>query len=143
MRELQRNESDNSWTLVALRGDVTAVTFDYALTIVVDAEASVRIEDRFTLRYEGSTFDLDPTGDPLQLAPALRLVRARVDSAQAFDDGSLQLVLENDVRVEVGASQDFEAWTVSCPSGALMVSMPGGELAVWDSPEEDLGNGDS
>jgi hypothetical protein len=39
-------------------------------------------------------------------------------------------------RIDVSASDDYEAWEFAGPSGLRMVSTPGGHLTVWqgDAP---------
>lgn len=77
---------------------------------------------------------LDPEGDPLAMAPALRLLRQGVKQAIAFKDGRLELVLSGGVVLRVPFDEDFESWNIVGPAGLRIVSLPGGALAIW-SPE--------
>ncbi|GAA1225909.1 hypothetical protein GCM10009676_04700 [Prauserella halophila] len=43
----------------------------------------------------------------------------------------MELPFVDDWRVLVAACEDYESWNVVGPHGLLIVSMPGGDLAVW------------
>jgi hypothetical protein len=45
--------------------------------------------------------------------------------------GTLRVVFEGGARLIVEPDPAYEAWSVSGPDGALVVSTPGGELAIW------------
>jgi len=59
-----------------------------------------------------------------------------VKSATVDDADVLNLVFSNGASIRVEPDEAYQAWTVAGPDGLLVVSMPGGELAVW-SPEEE------
>lgn len=74
------------------------------------------------------------SGEPLTVSVAERLLPAllsAVSDAAVGPDGSLAVVLDSGTEVRVPASGRFEAWQVTMDGGSLVVSMPGGELAVW------------
>lgn len=102
----------------------------------------ISIGEPFTLAApHGGSWSLDPGGDPMGLAPFLRIMRQRVLEGIAFHGGGLALAFDDGTRIEVPAGREFEAWTLAGPGGIdglKIVSMPGGELAIWpDSRNRD------
>lgn len=118
--------------LVPMAGlTVTQCRVDYAFTMLVDDGYEVRIEQPFTLVRGAASSLLDPEGEPSELGPALSVLRRDVEQAVAFKDGRLEIALSDGVRVLVNGDDDHEPWTVVGPGGLRVVSMPGGELAIW------------
>jgi hypothetical protein len=78
---------------------------------------------------------LVPGGPPTELGSALIVLRATVTRAAAYKDGHLAIVFGHGVWIRVPVSQTFEAWNVVGPGGLRVVSLPGGDLAVW-KPED-------
>jgi Family of unknown function (DUF6188) len=72
-----------------------------------------------------------PEGDADRLAPALALARSTIADGAAFDDDHLELSLAEGGRVSLPATEDYEPWEVVGPEGLRIVSVPGGELSVW------------
>lgn len=134
-------ESADRW-LVPMVGTVTQCRLDYAFTLVIadDPEGSfeVRIEQPFVVTGSDGEVTLDAEGDPQQMAPALRVLRRTVEQAIAFKDGGLELTFDDGTVLRVAADEDYEAWNIAGPGGLRVVSMPGGELAIW-SPEINSG----
>ncbi|MBJ7336666.1 MAG: hypothetical protein JHC64_03145 [Mycolicibacterium sp.] len=60
-----------------------------------------------------------------------------VEAAHADDVGGLHVTFEGGARIVVGPDPDYESWHVNGPNGALVLSMPGGGLAVWDPQPPD------
>jgi len=52
-------------------------------------------------------------------------------SSLAYKDGRLKLELSGGNRLHIFAGQEFEPWTLVGPDGLRVVSVPGGELAIW------------
>jgi hypothetical protein len=133
-------EAADRW-LVPMAGlTVTQCRLDYAFSVVVADEPAgsfeVRIEQPFTVASRGDELTIDPEGDPVQMAPALRVLRQEVEQAIAFKDGRLELTFGDGVLLRVPVGEDYEAWKIVGPAGLRIVSLPGGELAIW-SPERD------
>lgn len=132
-------EAEDRWVVPLAGATVTQCRVDYAFTLVVGgAQGSfeVRIEHPFELLPypDGGPVSLSLEHDPTALGPALAMLHAELDEALAFKDGRLELRLSDGGSVRVSASEEFEAWTLVGPDGLRLVSMPGGELAVW-SPD--------
>lgn len=49
----------------------------------------------------------------------------------------LSVAFDNGARLRIKPDSSYEAWTVSGPRGMLVVSMPRGELAIWDEKQDD------
>jgi Family of unknown function (DUF6188) len=83
---------------------------------------------------------LDPGGDALSLAPALRIMRQVLQEGTAFHDGRLELTFHGASRISVPVGNEFEAWGLTGPGGIdglKIVSLPGGELAIWTDLREE------
>ena len=113
---------------------MTRCCIDYGVTFTVDDAGDafeIRIEQPFELHRDGEDVLIEPGGDPVKLAPALALLNAEVEKAVAFLDGRLLLRFLDGGEVLVSACHEFEPWTLVGPGGLRLVSMPGGEVAVW------------
>jgi hypothetical protein len=80
------------------------------------------------------TMDPSPDGNIMHLAPFLRILRQVCSKGIAFNEGSLLLVFADSTRIEVPVDPDFEAWNASDVrglDGLKVVSLPGGDLAIW------------
>jgi RimJ/RimL family protein N-acetyltransferase len=126
---------DGWWEIAAPALAVTQCRVDYAVDFVLaDADAAflVRIEQPFVLTdADGRERLIDPERRPPETAPVLALLDRPVLRVAAFADGRLELGFAGAARVEVAAGTDHESWQLSGPDGLRLVSMPGGELAVW------------
>jgi hypothetical protein len=133
-------EAADRWLVPVVGLTVTQCRLDYAYTLVLAGEDEgsfyVTIEQAFSvaasLEVEGLV--VDPERDPVQVAPALRVLRQDVERAVAFKDGRLELTFGDGAVLRAPASEDYESWNIVGPAGLRLVSLPGGELAVW-SPE--------
>jgi Family of unknown function (DUF6188) len=66
------------------------------------------------------------------VALLLPLLNGEVTHVGVSDDGALFLTVGG-TTLRCGADPDFEAWNYTGPGGRRVVSMPGGELAIWDA----------
>jgi hypothetical protein len=131
-------EAADHWLVPMTGRTVTQCRLDYAFSLVVADEPAgsfeVRIEQPFTVASHGDELTLDPEGDPVLMAPALRVLRQDVEQAIAFKDGRLELTFGDGAVLRVPVGEDHEPWNIVGPAGLRIVSLPGGELAIW-SPE--------
>lgn len=131
-------EEPDRWVLPLAGLVVTQCCVDYAFTLTV-ADVSLsfetRIERSFDLLLDGSTRTVDVDGGPTSMAPALAMMHREMADAVAFKDGRLELRFADGGRVLVPVDERFEAWTLTGSGDLRLVSLPGGELAVW-SPIE-------
>jgi hypothetical protein len=129
---------DDGWVLPAAGELVTRCCVENAaVRILCQSMLEISIEEPFTLVTpdgHSHALDPDPGGNPMDLAPILRIVRQVIQEGIAFKDGRLLLVFGDDSRIDVPSGQDFEAWNIAGPGGPeglKIVSVPGGELAIW------------
>jgi hypothetical protein len=115
---------------------VTHETIDYTVSLNTDAGFEIRIETDFSLRTPEGNFDLSPESSDMQTDRLQALLHQTVTSSIAEESGALSLDFSDGSRLHVGSHDSYEAWTVAGPGGMKVVSMPGGELAVWP-PDND------
>lgn len=117
---------------------VTQCRFDFALSLVFagdEIEGHVVISSSFRMNARGaSPITLVPAGDPSAMAPALTLTRRPLHRMTALKTGELRIELE-DLEIEVPASGEHEAWDLWLSDQFRLVSLPGGELAVWKADD--------
>ena len=132
-------EADDLWVLPLAGRLVTQCRFDYAFTIIVGERENsfeIRIEEPFEFRVGGGQrVTLDPEAEPGAMGPALTVLHQTIDRAVAYKDGRLGVEFAGGGELRVPLGQRFEAWTLVGPTGLRIVSLPGGELAIW-SPDE-------
>lgn len=140
MNSFELIEADDLWVLPLAGRPVTQCRFDYAFTIVLDEPESsfeIRIEEpfEFTAVGGGQPVTLDPEADTRAMAPALAILHRAIDRAVAYKDGRLGVEFAEGGELRVPLGPSFEAWTLVGPAGLRIVSLPGGELAIWSSEE--------
>jgi hypothetical protein len=111
---------------------VTQVRFDFAISIHTLHGAVIRVQNDFLV----SQPDLEPLFvaiDDLDMAarPMMRLFGQVLDWAEANDDGSLALLFTSGTRIDVAPGTIDEPWSISTPSGELLVGLPGGGSTVY------------
>lgn len=134
----QRARDDGGSWLIGVSGwQITQCIVDYAFTILCHdptSSVSFRISTPFSVStYDGesSTIDLEADG-PAAVVPALRMLHQDVEEARAFKDGTLIIRTANGIMLTAPPDAQYEAWTiVSAHQEILIVSSPGGGLAVW------------
>jgi hypothetical protein len=128
-------ELNDRWSVSFEEADLYSCGFDFAVSLQVRDQSDswvLRIEQIIALvSNDGHEQIVEPEGEIRQLYPILHYLRRAVASISAFKDGSLEVVMSDGDRIRVSADSDFEAWELAGPSGVRIVSMPGGELAVW------------
>jgi hypothetical protein len=126
-------EFEDGWILPVDGRQVTRCCVDYAaIGLLLDNGLHISIEDIFTYASpDGIEYELDPDGEAGNLAPILHLRRASADRGLAFNDGHLEVYFNDGSYIHVAASQHFESWGITGPGGLRVVSMPGGDLAIW------------
>jgi hypothetical protein len=113
---------------------VTQCRVDDGFTLIIGNEVEsfeVRIEQWFELTFGGEKTRFDPQTDPTLLGPALTTLHTGVMKAVASADGQLVVTFVDKALLYVPPCEDYEPWTLSGPAGLRLVSMPGGELAIW------------
>jgi hypothetical protein len=93
-------------------------------------ETTLRIEGNFVVSREQASWRLSPER-PQDIGPALSLVKLVVRRARAFKDGTLEVSFADGSTLRVPSDPEFEPWVLSANDGMRVVSLPGGDLAIW------------
>ena len=122
-----------------LRGlAITEIRISYQLSLCLDSDARVVLGCPFMVTQGTDDGRQDVFLDPgrQDVTATIRLFGAKVLSAVAFKTGSMRLVFDNGWHLNSRADPSFEAWEVLGPGGWRIISMPGGELAVWSGRDQ-------
>ncbi|MER5262140.1 DUF6188 family protein [Actinosynnema sp. NPDC002837] len=126
---------EDAWRLPLAGLSVAQCRVDHAVTFLFDSPDGtydLRIEEDFAfVSAEGVEVVLRPETDPTGLGPVLACTRTSVTEALAFDDGRLTASFADGSGLAVDSSREYEPWMLSGPATLLVVSTPGGGLAVW------------
>jgi hypothetical protein len=112
---------------------VAAITLDTSVAIIIgeDRENTLRVERAFRLDVDGAvvTVEFSPIDGvvPRGLDTLATVIGSVVTGSEARADGSLIVSFWNEVTLTVEPDENYEAWTLTGPSGVL-VSLPGGGL---------------
>jgi hypothetical protein len=106
---------------------VIRACFDYGISLQTDNGYEIRIESDYVVQSSGDRSGCGSQDPGHILAAALN----EIISTAIVDSGTLNLTFSNGTVLRVEPHQMYEAWTVTGPRGMKVVSMPGGELAVW------------
>ncbi|MEZ5079635.1 MAG: DUF6188 family protein [Thermoleophilia bacterium] len=127
--------SEASWELPLDGLRVVQCRVDYGFTLILGDDSpdafELRIEGGFELLGGSAKTKLDPSTGPPAIAPALSLLNKEIDGGQALENGELIVQFTHGVLLRVSPSE-FEAWTLSGPSGFRFVSLAGGGLGIWN-----------
>jgi hypothetical protein len=109
---------------------VTAVRFDYAVTISTDTY-ELRIETEFILENpEVGRVLVDPEDVGPRATALLGCLHRAVEEIH-FAAHSPLVFRAGDVVIEVAPHDEFEAWTLAGEDGLIAVCNPGGTLSTW------------
>ncbi len=113
-----------------------SLELEHTLVLQLSDVHFVAISSPLVVERDGRSTCLSPEEDDEDaFAPVRELIGQNVRQAIADPSGALEMTFDGGARMHVGADPEYEAWNVSGPAGALVVSMPGGALAVWTPPD--------
>jgi hypothetical protein len=129
-------EHEDRW-IMPFRGlVVTQVQVDGAFGLNLNDVGAVRISNtamlgwvRVAAKPDESRFEPERQ----DVAAGLALFNTKVLSAVAFKSGHLRIVFNDGHLLRVSPDERYEAWTATGPDRMLIVSLPGGGLAVSPS----------
>jgi hypothetical protein len=111
-----------------------SVVIEHTVRMQLSDVYFIVIESPFRLDIQGDSYSLSPEEEPDAVLQALRqLVGHTIEEATADAAGALHVIFEGGARLTVEPDPAYEAWSVSGPDGALVVSTAGGKLAIWKS----------
>lgn len=111
---------------------VQSVKVDYTLVLQLSDVHFIAVSSPLSVEVDGQSVRLSPEEDPQDcFGPIRELVGRTVEAADADATGALDVTFDGGGHLRVEPDPAYEAWNVSGPNGALVVSMPGGELAIW------------
>ena len=107
---------------------------EYTLVLQLSEVYFISISSPFTVELDGKSTRLSPEEDSdHSFEPIREMVGRAIAEAGVHPAGALDVTFEGGARLQVEPDPHYEAWNVSGPNGALVVSMPGGELAMWSA----------
>ena len=129
-------ETTTGYGLRLHNASVTQIRLDWQVGLTISDEdgttVKVVIAGPFTVLSPGDAYP--PVTDPEQsgsnLCAAIFAMRFAPVAACDVVDGTMQLALGSGLTVRVPPSETAEAWEIDHPDFKL-VSIPGGEVAVW------------
>jgi Family of unknown function (DUF6188) len=129
----------DDWTLPVAGQLITRLCIDNeAVRLLCRNGIEISIAEPFTLDGPGQERHLlEPGGAAPRLAPALGIMRQVLGEGTAFADGRLELQFRDGSRLSVPGGTDYEAWDLTGPGGLTVVSIPGGDLAIWSDRRPD------
>lgn len=109
--------------------------------IVIDFHVDLRFSNQSLISFGGAFEVIEradtrsvvrPGEDKASLLPVLTLHRLVVTDVR-LDDQSLEIAFDSGSVLRCEPNPDFEAWQYAGPENpaTMMISMPGGEVAVW------------
>jgi len=142
MTAIDLTPCSDGWELPVTGQSITRLCIDnQELRLLCENSIEIKIGEPFTLlTSDQQSHLLDPGGDAMSLAPALRIMRQVLQEGTAFHDGRLELTFRDASRISVPVGNEFEAWGLTGPGGIdglKIVSLPGGELAIWTDRREE------
>lgn len=110
-----------------------SMELEYTLVLQLSGDYFIAISSTLSVDVAGRNIVLSPEEDSGEsFQPIRELLGRTVETAEVNHKGALSVTFEEGSHVWVEPDPDCEAWNVSGPNGALVVSMPGGELAIWN-----------
>jgi hypothetical protein len=117
--------------------EVTRVSFDYALTFLIEDSSRIVVETPFDLILDGVTMSVDPESARAVAPSVLALLHSTVSRLIVRDPGILTVEFLGGDRMVVPLSNDYESWTVYSDTTGIggLVCPPGGldlALVTWN-----------
>ncbi|WP_067867588.1 DUF6188 family protein [Nocardia vermiculata] len=117
---------------------VSEIMVEFMVTIRMGerSEFELQIEGDIELSLSsGSVYQIASEEYDAQRQQLKSLQGSVIRSSTADESGALTLGLDSGAALRVPSDSDYEAWSVAGPGGYRVVSLPGGELAIWSAIE--------
>jgi Family of unknown function (DUF6188) len=105
--------------------------FEFALALTTDHGVKLRVETAFDVDTPEDRRRLVPDDPALGWWGRLSLVGTKIAECSQSDSGELRVSLSNGMSMTVQPDEQFEAWTLSYPSGRKVICGPGGEITTF------------
>jgi hypothetical protein len=112
---------------------IVSMLHEYTVIFRTDDGCSISIETDFTVTGADNVYLVVPSDNEDGEWKDLLLNQAI--TLETVDKGILRVDLANGATLTCAPCDRYEAWNVSGLEGQLVVSMPGGELALWGYSE--------
>ncbi|HKV18232.1 MAG TPA: DUF6188 family protein [Mycobacterium sp.] len=124
---------------LGLRGKkVVSQQIEYTVAMYLSDGYLIRFDGPFALLVDNQRVSIAPDVDPPEhFDPVRQLVGDTIRESLVDDSGALSISFDTGARIECVPDEQFESWTLAGPRGFKVVSMPGGDLAVWDEADPD------
>lgn len=122
---------------LGLRGkSVVSQQIEYSVAMFLTDGYLIRFDGPFTLLLPDRRIAITPDADPPEhFAPVRGLVGQSINESVVDESGVLSISFNNGVKIVSVPDGQYESWTMAGPKGQMVVSMPSGELAVWNETE--------
>jgi hypothetical protein len=132
-------DEDKNWLIAISGAQVTQCYFDYGVILLIsnrDIWVKFRIGGRVTMHHgqESTVFDSEKD-NPSITNFCHSLIHQDVYQMKAGKEGTLTIALASGITLTIPPDEQFEAWEATSEHQEFtLVSIPGGGLAVWESP---------
>jgi hypothetical protein len=115
---------------------VVSQQIEYTVAMYLTDGYFIRLDGPFTLVLQDRRIVITPESDqPGHFDPVRDLVGHVITSSVVDASGVLAISFDTGARLVCVPDGQYESWTMAGPNGRLVVSMPSGELAIWDATE--------
>lgn len=114
--------------------EIAFTRVDFSIAFQIDhilGDFELRISGAFSYKSRIGAGMIDPDAHPEDLGPILRSARSGLLKGRVGSDGHLELQFGDGMLVDVPTSDEYEPWQIVSSSGLRVISMPGGQLAIW------------
>jgi hypothetical protein len=115
---------------------ISAELVAYYLELHTAEGGQLKIENEYQLESPGHPTLDTSRGDETAIIDALQSATPVKIVEMDTSGGGLVLTLEGERRIRVEMTRAGEAWGYVGPRYERVISMPGGELAIWDPIED-------
>lgn len=138
-QEYKLIEHDDYWVIPLSERAVSKLIIGYELTIEFLGPQHEEITiwmGKTYLKVNGMEYKLSAQ-EPSKLGPLLHVMRNTVQSALAHKNGKLEIDFQDGIKLWVLPLSETESWGITGRRGLRVVSMPGGDLAIWQADPDD------
>ena len=133
-------EREDHWELPLQGRVVTRLVVDYSFVLNLmskegQSTVEINVGSDFVLSLSGAQELSVSPGDMASVGTALYLFQKEASSGIAFKDGRLSVTFQDGSSVLIPVDRDYEAWQYYGAEGEILVSLPGGGLAVWTATD--------